>query len=96
MRKYIAVVCIALLLILVSAGTSGEVDDQYGHYIPHEREVEEEVSRIVSMETDRLATWAQVCIAYDSQTGVMYMISRGGGICPMIDVEGNPLIYEQK
>lgn len=93
MKKIFAAICVTLLFIFVTVATSGENHEDYGHYIPKEREAVVETNRMIPVETDLLATWAQVCVVYDSHTGVMYLVSRAGGVCPMIDADGQPLLY---
>ena len=85
---------IAFFVCFILAFASGAFVAEGEHYIPKPREEEPELPRIMAIGVEPLATWANVCIAFDSETGVMYLISRAGGICPMIDAEGRPLIYE--
>lgn len=88
-----AYLCVAMLFIFVAGATAGEDHEDYGHYVPKEREESVEANRMIPIETDLLATWAQVCVVYDSHTGVMYLVSRAGGVCPMIDADGRPLLH---
>lgn len=51
--------------------------------------------RLVLVSREQPATWAHVCIVYDAETKVMYMIARNGSVTPMIDAKGMPLIYAE-
>lgn len=53
----------------------------------------EKNKRLVCVERSMPAVWVHICIFYDIETGVMYMVSREGGMTVMVDAEGKPLIY---
>lgn len=52
--------------------------------------------RLELVSTERLASWANVCICYDKKTGVMYMVTRQSGTIVMVDADGKPLIYQSE
>lgn len=52
--------------------------------------------RLVLVSCERPASWAHVCIVYDKETKVMYTVMRNGGIEPMIDAQGNPLLHTEE
>lgn len=85
MRKIVAALLLAVFImswVVVAADSSQPA-----------MEKKEKPPRMIAIETRTISTWVHTCVAYDSQTGVMYLISRGGGICPMLDADGNVLLY---
>lgn len=52
--------------------------------------------RLVLVSQERLANWAHVCIAYDAETKVMYMIARNGSVTPMLNAQGGVLLYTEE
>ena len=54
---------------------------------------DEEPMILQRIQTILIDNGVRVCIAYDVETGVMYILSRSGGICQMVDEHNNPRIY---
>lgn len=52
--------------------------------------------RLVLVSREQPVSWAHVCIVYDAKTKVMYMMTRTGGVEPMIDAQGRPLLYTEE
>lgn len=53
----------------------------------------EESGILVRVQSLLVDNGIRVTIVYDVDTNVMYMISRGGGVCMLVDTEGNPRLY---
>ena len=68
---------IVFFLVLFGVGARAEEDD----------------SILVRVQTLLVDNGIRVTIVYDVETNVMYMISRGGGVCMLVDAEGNPRLY---
>ena len=53
-----------------------------------------EAPRLIPVSQERVAVWGHVCIFYDKETRVMYMMARNGAMVAMTDAEGKPLLHE--
>ena len=73
----ISMAIIVFFLVLFGVGARAEEDD----------------SILVKVQTLLVDNGIRVTIVYDVETNVMYMISRGGGVCMLVDAEGNPRLY---
>ena len=73
----ISLAIIVFFLVLCGVGARAEEDD----------------SILVRVQTLLVDNGIRVTIVYDVETNVMYMISRGGGVCMLVDAEGNPRLY---
>ena len=51
-------------------------------------------TRIVPICQEAPSPWLHVGIFYDSETGVMYMMTRRTGVTVMVGADGKPLIYK--
>lgn len=84
MKKWTEMLAVGALCAAAACGVCEEA--------PKPEQKDEQRLELVSAE--RLTSWANVCICYDKETGVMYMITRQGGAVVMVDADGKPMIYQ--
>ena len=84
MKKFIAIVFIALMILTMTACTTKRTSEA----------VKGETSRMIEIEST-----ASYYIVYDKYTKVMYAISDGaynyGTFTLLVDANGNPLLYNE-
>lgn len=84
MKKFIAIVFIALMILTMTACTTKRTSEA----------VKGETSRMIEIEST-----ASYYIVYDKYTKVMYAVSDGaynhGTFTLLVDANGNPLLYNE-
>ena len=90
-RLSIIVACIMFSILLLTVNyVSAIAEEEVAETI---QEIAQE-DILVRIQTLLVDNGIRVTIVYDTNTKVMYMISRGGGVCMMVDSFGNPRLYE--
>ena len=86
--KKITVLIMALLLMCSALTACGEAEQEQ-RVVPDEAEHYE--STLVVL--DGKLGWNLIVTLYDTETKVMYLYNKDGGITPMINADGTPKLY---
>ena len=87
--KKITVLIMALLLMCSVLTACGEAEQEQ-RAVPDEAPHYESTLEVLDGEIGRSA----IVTLYDTDTKVMYVYCRRGGITPMINADGTPKLYE--
>lgn len=94
-RKVLSIIVACLLfsivILTVNYLSTAVAEEEIVHETIQEVEQEDILVRVQTLLVDN---GIRVTIVYDVETKVMYMISRGGGVCMLVDSAGNPRLYE--
>lgn len=87
--KKITVLIMALLLMCSALTACGEAEQE-------QRAVPDEAPHYEStlVVLDGKLGWNLIVTLYDTETKVMYLYNKDGGITPMINADGTPKLYE--
>lgn len=90
-NKVLITITLILLLSFVLLVGNAFINPVLAEDVKQEVEQEDILVRVQTLLVDN---GIRVTIVYDVETKVMYMISRGGGVCMLVDSSGNPRLYE--